>query len=95
MLGLVLAHFVDGDDIGVVEAGSGLSFEAEALHLRGGGELAGGDHFERHGPVQTYLARAIDDAHAATGQFAEDFVVAKKSSGGRRRTGVARRGPGG
>ncbi len=79
----------------MVEAGGGLGFEAEALHLRGGGELAGGDHLERHGPVQTYLARAIDDAHAAGGQFAQNFVVAKKSNGPRRRDGVVRRGPGG
>ena len=35
-----------------------LGFGLKALHLRATGQLAGQNHFERHRPVQTHLARA-------------------------------------
>src|SRR5205823_6427323 len=43
--------------------GRRLGFGLKALHLRATGQLAGENHFERHGPIQAHLARAEHDPH--------------------------------
>ena len=71
----MLADFVDGDDVGVVELGSGFGFAAEAGQVgpRGGG--AGEDDLEGDDAVEAFLPGAIDDAHAAAAEFFEQFVI--------------------
>ena len=46
MLALVLADLVDRHDVGMIEIGRGLRLGVEALHVGGGGQLAGKDHLE-------------------------------------------------
>ena len=50
---------------------------AKSQHLLFAGELARQDHLERHDPVQADLARLVDHAHAAAGDFLQQFVIAK------------------
>ncbi len=77
MLALVLAHFVDRHDPGMIEVGGGLGLGPEALHIGLIGELAGEDHLQRHRPAKADLGGLKDDAHAAAGDLARDLVVAK------------------
>ena len=46
VLTVVLADFVDGDDVGVLQASGGLGLQAEAIVVGGTGQLAGEDHLE-------------------------------------------------
>ena len=77
-LALMLTNFVNGDDVRMVEAGGGFRFAHESLHLGLAGEQAGQQHLERDGTVEADLPGAIDNAHAAAGEFAEQFVVAER-----------------
>ncbi len=78
-VGLVvdLANVVDGDDVGMVQLGGGLGLDAEAAQGRARGGLPGQDHLEGHLAVEAHLPGPVDDAHAAAGDLAEQFVVAK------------------
>lgn len=53
------------------------SASAKALPRLGSRQLAGQDHLERDGPVETYLPRLVNDTHAATGDFLQQLVVAE------------------
>ncbi len=66
---------VDGDDVGVLEAGNGVGF---ALEPADGGlvaEVLGPDHLERDGSFQVELCRAVDGAHAALADARVDAVA--------------------
>ncbi len=77
MLPLVPANFVDGHDVGVIQLSRRLGLGLKTLHLRTAGQLPRQDHFERHGPVQAYLARPEHDPHAAARDLPLQFVVSK------------------
>ena len=71
----VFANLVDGDDVRMLQAGGGFR-----LGPKPGGQLrpAEGQHqLQSDDPVQTDLPGAIDDPHAAPGNFLEQLVVAK------------------
>ena len=77
MLPLMPANLVDGHDVGVIQFGRRLGFGLKALHLRAAGQLAGQNHFERHGPIQAHLARAEYHPHAAARDLPLQFIVSE------------------
>lgn len=87
-LSLVLAHVVDGHDVGVREGGGGACLVAETSRFRGRNEAPVEQHFEGHVPAGGELAGPIDDSHAAAADFFEELVAAElagcRGGGGRR-----------
>ena len=84
MLALVLADLVNRHDAGVIKVGRSLGLGVEPLDVGLVGELTGEDHLERDRTIQAHLSRLEHDAHAAAGDFADDFVVTEVAdSGGR------------
>ena len=77
MPALVLTHFVNGHDVRMIQPGGGFGFGAEALDLAVIGEAPGQNHLERHDPVEAGLSRPPHRAHAAVGDFSQQFVVAE------------------
>ena len=51
-IALVLAHFVDGDDVGMLQARGGFGLRAKARYFRGAGEFARQNHFQRHDAIK-------------------------------------------
>jgi hypothetical protein len=80
-LALVLADFVDGHDVGVVEGCDGGGLGAEALQVGGRGLRAGAEHLEGDDPAQALLAGLVDDAHAAAGDLFKQLVTAQRLAG--------------
>ena len=70
-----LADVVDLHDVGVLQAGDGLRLGQEADGGLGAGMGAGQDHLQDAGAVQADLPGAVDDAHAAAAQLAQDLVA--------------------
>ena len=77
MLALMLANFVDGHDVGVIELGGGLSLGLEPLHVSGRGQLSGQDHLEGNQPLQLDLPRLVHHAHAAACDLLQQLVFAE------------------
>ena len=71
----MLADFVDHDDVRVLElrGSGGLGGEPPAIGAARQGAVQ--DEFDGDGAVEARLPRLVDDAHAAAGDFAEDFVA--------------------
>jgi hypothetical protein len=59
----------------VVQFGQLHRLGAEPFALVGPGELAGQHHFQRDLAAERLLAGAVDDAHAAAAEFAEQLVA--------------------
>ena len=76
---LALAHFMNGNDKWMVEAGGGFRFAAKALQMRFSGPRAQANYFERDGTIETLLMRAINYTLTAPADFLQQFVVAKVS----------------
>ena len=73
-LAVVIAAVVEREDVRVLEGGEGLGFDEEA----GAGvlaEVAREEHFEGDLAVWGELGGAVDDAHAAAAEFADDAVA--------------------
>jgi len=81
MLAFVLADFVDGDDVRVLQARRGFRFDTKTLHKGFACEAPGQDHFEGDNTVPTDLAGFENDAHAAAGDFCEQFVIGETAWG--------------
>jgi hypothetical protein len=82
---LVLAHLVDGDDVGMLQFRRRCGFGAETLDDLGSGKLPGRHQLHRHHATQAPLSRAPDDPHAALGDFPEQFVIPELPDEGRSR----------
>jgi hypothetical protein len=65
---------VDGEDVGVLEAGGELDLALEAVRPERGGGL-GQQHLERHGPVVLEIASEIDGGHPAAPELALDEIA--------------------
>ena len=72
-----LADFVDGDNVRMIEAASGLGFEEESPHGVRAGQSSLAQHLEGDDAMASRVPRAIDDAHAAPGDLPEQFIVAE------------------
>ena len=87
MPALVFADLVNGDDIRMVQVGRRFGFGAETGDLILVREITGAHELEGNEAVETDLAGAIDDAHAAPADFLQQFVVADVANAFRRPSG--------
>ena len=71
---LDLAGVVDGDDVGMVEAGGQDRLVQEHLAEGAVGALLGGEELERDVPLQAQLHRPIDGAHAPAADDGLDAI---------------------
>jgi len=71
----VAVDFVNRNDVGMVQCGSGLGFLDETQPPRGIGRLLRRKHLQRHEAVETRVPRLVDHAHAALAELLEDLVV--------------------
>ena len=76
-LSIALAHFIDGNNAWMFEAGGGFGFPAKTLQVRFGGPGAKANHFKRDSAIETFLMSAINHALTASADFLQQFVVAK------------------
>ena len=59
----------------MIQAGGGFGFPTKAFQMRLRGPLAKANDFQCDCSVETFLARAINNALAASTDFLEQFVV--------------------
>ncbi len=71
------ARVVDGGDVRVAELREGLALAREAARERVGIRTRRLERLERDLPPQRLVPRAVDDAHAAASQLAEEDVAAE------------------
>ena len=72
---------IDRRDIRMVEGREHLGFTLKARQAIRIASHRGGQHFERHRPLQGAVGRAIDLAHAAGADLRGDFVDAEARAG--------------
>jgi hypothetical protein len=70
----VLAHVVDGADVGVVQGRGGAGLTLETRETLGIGGKLPGQHLERHLTAELRIPRPVDLAHAARAERFEDLV---------------------
>src|SRR5882672_7425957 len=74
---IALAHFMNGNDKWMVEAGGGFCFSAKALQMRFSGPGAQADYFECNGAIETFLMRPVNYTLTTPANFLQQFVVAE------------------
>ena len=72
----MLADIVNGNDVGMIQAGNDLRFATETEQIDRTCERPSKKQLQRDEAMQLAVARFVDDAHATLGDFFEDFVVA-------------------
>ena len=82
---LVLAHFVDGDDIGMLQIGRRLGLAVEAGDFARAGQAPARIIFNATSRRQVRLPGLPDHAHAALGDFFQKLVVAEVADSVNRR----------
>src|SRR5438309_865543 len=75
MAPFVFADLINRDDVWMVEVGDGFSFALETLNFGFWSEAARENHFQGDGAVETDLPGLVNDAHAAMGDFFDEFVI--------------------
>ncbi len=71
----MLADFVDGADVGMIQGGSGAGFAAKTFErLRIAGEIVG-QKFQRNEAAEFSVFGFVNHAHAAATEFFDDAVV--------------------
>src|SRR5262249_22135547 len=78
-LPLVLAKFVEGNDIWMVELGRGFGFLAEPLRFPRRGRLGLADGLERNNGPETLVFSSENDAHTAGADLFQQFVSAERT----------------
>ena len=72
----MLADFVDGADIGMVQRGSSLCFTVETARvLVGLARTSSGQELQSNEAVELRVLGFVDNAHPAAAEFFEDAVV--------------------
>src|SRR5262249_25369225 len=74
-LPLSLAHLVDGNDGGMIEACSSFGFQTEALQVRVGGPLAKANNFYCNNAIEILLSGPIYHALTAPADFLQQLIV--------------------
>ena len=77
MLPFVLADLDDRNDSRVIELCRRFGFGVKSLHVFFTSKLTGKDHFERDDPIEIRLPGFVDDAHPATRDLFQQFVIAE------------------
>jgi hypothetical protein len=75
------ANVVHGADMRVAECCHGAGFPLETLAVLGVAGKVRRQHFDRDGAVETFVARAINLAHAAGPDGRENFVWSQMAAG--------------
>jgi len=73
---------VDRGDVGMIQGSEKLGLTAEAGHAFDVGGEGSGKNFERDFAAEFGIAGAVDFAHAADAERADDFVRAELGAGG-------------
>jgi hypothetical protein len=68
--------FVNSDDVGVIQCGSGLGLLREAALAVGIRHLLRRQEFDGHEAIEAHVAGTIDHAHPALADFFQQFVMA-------------------
>ena len=75
--GTVLAQFVDGNDIGVIEGRCGARFSLEAVQPITVGGKCDGQNLDGNIAIQARIPRPVDFAHASRAERSDDLIVSK------------------
>ena len=73
----MFADFVDGNNVRMLKGGGHFGLGAKALDEFIAGEFSKRKHFDRDHAIQAYLTGAVDNPHAAAGDFLQQLVIAK------------------
>ena len=73
----IVSHFVNRDNVRVIQAGCGFSFSLKSLHIFSSGKTAGPDHFQRHNAIQADLMRAKHYPHPSLVALVKEFEISK------------------
>src|SRR5262249_14617054 len=73
------AHFVNRNDVRMIEPGCSLRFGLETFHLAFTSELAGEHQLQSDDTVEGQVAGAVDDAHATVSNLLKQFVAPHSS----------------
>src|SRR5215212_3223189 len=79
MVAVAFTGFVDADNVRMLKMRRGFGFAAEPQYFLFARELSRENHLQCDDTIQTDLPRAIDDSHAATPDFFEQFEIAEAS----------------
>ena len=74
---VLLAHFVNRNDVGMLQTGSSPGFGAKAALEFVGGKLARQNHLHGDHAIETHLPRPINYTHPAAGDFFQQLIVAE------------------
>ena len=77
----MLADFVNGHNVRVVQPPGRFSLNVKALDQRRRGQLSGQNHLQRHRTIEAHLPGAIDHPHAAASDFFDQLIVAEIAQG--------------
>ena len=75
---IALAHFINWQNIGMIEVGRSLSFAPEAHQRVLGISVVRQNALERHDPTRMPLSRPINYAHPAASDFFQNLIIAQK-----------------
>jgi hypothetical protein len=78
-LAIALAHFMNGNDAGMIQARSSFSFPAKPFHMRLARPLTEANYFQSHYAIQTLLTGTKHYALTSTTYFLQQFIVAEFS----------------
>ena len=92
MLARMLTHFVNGNDVRMLQVRGGLSLTVETFNLIRTCQRPSPDHFQCDYAFKTGLARLPNDSHASLCDLFQQLVIAKvsKSSPSLGRGGLCR-----
>ena len=79
MLTLTKAHFVDGDNMGMLQGRRGHRLGAEALHRLRRRVGPKQEQLKGNHPIQTLLARLIHHPHAPVRNLRQQLIITKRA----------------
>ena len=74
-IGLVFAHFINRNDVCMIEFGRSFCFPTKAGQRCRRGQVPNANHFHGHKPVQRALAGSIHNAHPSASDSFQDFII--------------------
>src|SRR5437762_441415 len=77
MTPLLFTHFVNGDNVRMIQRGRCFRLSSETLNFPFRSQIAGADHFQTDNSIEADLARAINYAHASFFSLGEKLEIAK------------------
>src|SRR5258706_3353404 len=75
ILSFVLSHLVDGNNVGMLQAGRRRGFRTEPLNEFGRGILAEEQQLDCDNAAESDLPRLVNYTHAAVGDFLQQLVI--------------------